>query len=227
MAEQQNNAQDNGVNLQSGSKQYTALVLGATGLVGKALVNQLCQNSRYSTITCLVRTPLKNNDYHDPLGKIQALVIDFDYLQDYQGYFSVDHVYCCLGTTINQAGSQKAFRRVDFEFVHVAAQLTRAQRATSFVWISSVGANAKSKNFYLRVKGELENAILTMPQLENAAAVRPSLLIGERKQQRNAESLGITLGKLISPLMLGPLAKYKPIEANHVAHQMIKLQIFT
>jgi len=201
-------------------------VLGATGLVGKALVNQLCQDERYSAITCLVRAPLSSADYYDPLNKIQALVIDFDVLQDYQGYFSVDHVYCCLGTTLKAAGSKKAFRRVDFEFVHICAQLARAQRAASFVWISSLGADAKSRSFYLRVKGELENAILNMPQLPNAAAVRPPLLDGERKNHRRAESFALKTLKLIEPMMLGPLEKYRPVSANQVASEMIKLHIF-
>jgi uncharacterized protein YbjT (DUF2867 family) len=205
---------------------YKALVLGASGLVGKALVNQLCQDERYSQVTCLVRSPLFKAHYHDPLNKIQAIVIDFEELQDYQGYFSVEHVYCCLGTTIKQAGSQSNFRRVDFQFVHVAAQLTRAQRAKSFVWISSVGANAKSRSFYLKVKGELENAILRMPQLENAAAVRPSFLLGHRAQKRTAESIGINIVKLLSPIMLGSLAKYRPISAGQVAYQMTQLQVF-
>jgi uncharacterized protein YbjT (DUF2867 family) len=208
------------------TKKYTAIVLGATGLVGKALVNQLCQDERYSAITCLVRAPLSSADYYDPLNKIQALVIDFDVLQDYQGYFSVDHVYCCLGTTLKAAGSKKAFRRVDFEFVHICAQLARAQRAASFVWISSLGADAKSRSFYLRVKGELENAILNMPQLPNAAAVRPPLLDGERKNHRRAESFALKTLKLIEPLMLGPLEKYRPVSANQVASEMIKLHIF-
>jgi len=208
------------------TEKYKALVLGASGLVGKALVNQLCQDDRYSQVTCLVRSPLSKAQYHDPLNKIQAIVIDFEELQDYQGYFSVEHVFCCLGTTIKQAGSQSSFRRVDFQFVHVSAQLTRAQRAKSFVWISSVGANAKSKNFYLKVKGELENAILSMPQLDNAAAVRPSLLLGHRAKKRAAESWGIAIMKLLSPLMLGPLAKYRPVSANQVAYQMIQLQVF-
>ncbi|MDT0596544.1 NAD(P)H-binding protein [Glaciecola petra] len=207
-------------------KQYTAIVLGASGLVGKALLYQLCQDDKYSNITCLLRSPLAQRDYHDPLNKIQAIVIDFDYLQDYQGYFTVDHVYCCLGTTIKKAGSKKAFRRIDFEFVHVAAQLARAQRASSFVWISSVGANAKSNNFYLRVKGELENAILTMPQLDNAAAVRPSVLLGDRKEYRQGEAIAANILKLISPIMLGPLAKYRPVHAQQVAAQMISLQVF-
>lgn len=208
------------------TKKYTAIVLGATGLVGKALVNQLCQDGRYSAICCLVRVPLSHADYYDPLNKIQALVIDFDNLQDYQGYFSVDHVYCCLGTTLKDAGSRKAFRRVDFEFVHVCAQLARAQRAISFVWISSLGANARSKNFYLRVKGELENAILTMPQLTNAAAVRPPLLDGQRKKHRMAESFALKALKMLEPLMRGPLKKYRPVSANQVASEMINLQIF-
>jgi uncharacterized protein YbjT (DUF2867 family) len=208
------------------TKKYTATVLGATGLVGKALVNQLCQDSRYETITCLVRAPLAKADYFDPMHKIQALVIDFDYFQDYQGYFTVDHVYCCLGTTIKQAGSKQAFRRVDFEFVHVAAQLARAQRAGSFVWISSLNANAKSKNFYLRVKGELENAILTMPQLANAAAVRPPILMGERKLHRPAESFALKVLHILGPVMRGSLAKYRPVRPQQVANQMIELQVF-
>jgi len=208
------------------TEKYKALVLGASGLVGKALVNQLCQDDRYSQVTCLVRSPLAKTQYHDPLNKIQAIVIDFEQLQDYQGYFSVEHVFCCLGTTIKQAGSQSNFRRVDFQFVHVAAQLTRAQRAKSFVWISSVGANAKSGNFYLKVKGELENAILSMPQLDNAAAVRPSLLLGQRTQKRRAESWGIAIMKVLSPIMFGPFAKYRPVSANQVAYQMIQLQVF-
>ncbi len=205
---------------------YTATVLGATGLVGKALVNKLCADKRYKSITCLVRAPLPKSDYIDPEGKIQPLVIDFDYLQDYQGYFTVDHVYCCLGTTMKKAGSKKNFRRVDFEFVHVSAQLARAQRAKSFVWISAIGANAKSKSFYLRVKGELENAILTMPQLPNAAAVRPSLLLGTRGEVRFAEEMGVKLSKYLSPLMIGPLTKYRPVNAESVARQMINLQVF-
>lgn len=204
----------------------SAMVIGGTGLVGKALVNQLCQDQRYAKITCLVRAPLSSVEYYDPMRKLEPLVINFDQLQDYQGYFTVDHVYCCLGTTLEKAGSKAAFRRVDFEYVHVCAQLARAQRAKSFVWISSLGANAKSSNFYLRVKGELENAILTMPQLPNAAAVRPPLLMGVRKEYRPREAWGIKILEAITPIMKGPLAKYRPVHANQVAHEMINLQVF-
>lgn len=205
----------------------TALVLGATGLVGKALVTQLLSDSRYCKVTCLVRKPLKHCDYPDPKGILEPIVIDLDALQDYQGYFNADHIYVCLGTTIKHAKSRAAFRKVDFEYVHIAAQLARAQKAKSFVWISSVGANAKSKSFYLRVKGELENAILNLSGLQHPSAVRPSLLLGERPETRFAERIGIVFAKLISPLLFGRWAKYKPVSARQVAAHMITLQDFS
>jgi uncharacterized protein YbjT (DUF2867 family) len=204
----------------------TALVLGATGLVGKALVEQLCRDRRYQTVTCLVRKPLSNDFFTENASKIRPIVVNFENLQDYQGYFGAQHIFVCLGTTIKKAGNKSAFRRVDFEYVHVAAQLARAQRALSFVWISSVGANAKSSNFYLRVKGELENAIINMSGLDNACAVRPSLLLGKREEMRPSEKLATMLTPLLSPLMLGGLSKYKPVQVADVAAQMIRLQVF-
>ena len=207
----------------------TALVLGATGLVGKALVEQLCRDRRYQTVTCLVRKPLSKDFFTvnaANVAKLQPIVVDFENLEDYQGYFGCQHIYVCLGTTIKKAGNKSAFRKVDFEYVHIAAQLARAQRAISFVWISSVGANAKSNNFYLRVKGELENAIINMSGLDNACAVRPSLLLGEREEMRPAEKLASMLSPLLSPLLLGGLSKYKPVQVTDVAAQMIRLQVF-
>ena len=204
----------------------TALVLGATGLVGKSLVEQLCQDNRYQTVTCLLRKPLPKDFFKTTSTKVQPIVVDFENLQDYQGYFTCDHVYVCLGTTIKKAGSKQAFRKIDFEYVHVAAQLAKAQHAISFVWISSVGANAKSNNFYLRVKGELENAIVNMPGLDNASAVRPSLLLGEREEIRPAEKLASLFSPFLSRLLIGNLAKYKPVQAADVAAKMISLQVF-
>lgn len=204
----------------------TALVLGATGLVGKILVEQLCLDPRYQTVTCLLRKPLSKEFFNVNVAKVQPIVVDFENLQDYQGYFGCDHIYVCLGTTIKKAGSKSAFRKVDFEYVHIAAQLAKAQRAISFVWISAVGANAKSSNFYLGVKGELENTIINMAGLDNAAAVRPSLLLGEREEMRPAEKLASMLSPFFSPLLRGGLRKYKPVQAADVAAQMIRLQVF-
>ncbi len=204
----------------------TALILGATGLVGQALVQQLLTDSRYSRVICLLRRPMPAAVFDDPDRKLQPMVIDFGQLQDYQGYFNVNHVYCCLGTTLKQAGSKAAFRKVDFEYIHIAAQLTRAQRCDSFVWISSVGANARSKNFYLRVKGELENAIMRMPQLRHATAIRPSLLLGARNSSRPLEELGQKLAPVLRKVLVGRLRKYRPAYASEVAAKMILQQRF-
>lgn len=201
-----------------------ALVLGATGLVGKTLVQQLCADDRYQTIVCLIRKPLPNNFFSVQSDKLQLIVVDFDNVQDYQGYFTGTHTYVCLGTTLKKAGSKAAFRKVDFEYVHIAAQLAR--KSKSFVWISSVGANAKSGNFYLKVKGELENAILGMSQLKHASAVRPSLLLGERLESRPLEKVGVLVSRVLSPFFIGKLAKYKPVHAIDVAKHMIRLQVF-
>lgn len=203
-----------------------ALVLGASGLVGQSLVGQLLADERYSKITCLLRRPLAKASTLTGHVKLEPIVIDYERLQEYQGYFASRHVYVCLGTTIKKAKSKQAFRKVDFEFVHVAAQLARDQQARSFIWISSLGANAKSANFYLRVKGELEDAILAMPHLNHPSAVRPSLLLGQRKDKRPGEHLAILFAQWLAPLLYGSLAKYRPIHADDVAAQMISLQVF-
>jgi uncharacterized protein YbjT (DUF2867 family) len=198
---------------------HTSLVIGSTGLIGKKLLIEL--SAKEGNIIAVSRRPIKNLP-----SNIKNLEIDFDDFLENESLPFCDHIYICLGTTIKKAGNKSAFRRVDFEYVHVAAQLARAQRAISFVWISSVGANAKSSNFYLRVKGELENAIINMSGLDNACAVRPSLLLGKREEMRPTEKLATMLTPLLSPLMLGGFSKYKPVQVADVAAQMIRLQVF-
>lgn len=203
----------------------TALVLGATGLVGAQLVKQLLLDERYSKISLLLRRPLAQGMFADSANKLEPVVINFDEMADYEGYFKAQHIYVCLGTTLKQAGSRAAFRKVDFEYVHVAAQLARMQKVQSFVWISSVGAHAKSASFYLRTKGELENAIFAMKEL-NSKAVRPSLLLGNRGEQRLVEDVAGFTAPLWSWLCVGGLRQYKPVLAEDVARQMIGMQAF-
>ena len=205
------------------TKHKTALVLGATGLVGKKLLAQLKVDNRYASIICGVRK-LPVNDTNSELDKVKNELVDFDNLN--ADLFKVDHVYVCLGTTIKKAGAQQAFRLVDYDYVLKAAQLAAKGQVESFVWISSVGADASSTNFYLRVKGELERDIAQLSDLDNASCVQPSLLLGQRDEFRLGEKLGVILSPLLSPLLIGRLAKYKPVRAEHVAHQMIELQHF-
>lgn len=201
----------------------TALLLGATGLVGKELMQLLLHDTRYEKVVCLTRKPFAGTFIQNHDEKFVSVVVDFENLNEYADYFECDHVYVCLGTTIRQAGSQEAFRRVDFDYVLKSAQLAKQHNCQSFVWISSVGSSAKSNNFYLKVKGELEEAIADIQEFK-AKPVQPSLLLGDRAEFRFGEWLGIGLSKVLSPLFRGPLAKYKPIAAVDVAKQMISLQ---
>ena len=114
----------------------TALVLGATGLVGQELVRQLLADERYSQVTCLLRRPMSGVvPQSDARNVLQPVVVDFEQFDEYLGYFNVDHVYVCLGTTIKRAKSREAFRKVDFELVYAAAQMSGQQGCKSFVWI--------------------------------------------------------------------------------------------
>jgi uncharacterized protein YbjT (DUF2867 family) len=132
----------------------------------------------------------------------------------------VDDVFCCLGTTIKKAGSQAAFRKVDFTYAYEAAQLAVQQGAEHFLLVSSLGADANSSVFYSRVKGELEIAIAALP-FAAVSIFQPSLLLGERAEFRFGERLAEPLAKVLSVFLLGPLRKYRAIEAHTVAAAMI------
>jgi uncharacterized protein YbjT (DUF2867 family) len=205
----------------------TALVLGATGLVGRELIELLSHDTRYKRVTMLVRRAISIS--YDTDVDMCQVVTDFEHKS--QPFYSVadgfraDHIYVCLGTTIKKAGSEDGFRRVDFDLVFRAALMAQTYHAKSFVWISSVGADPTSSNFYLRVKGQLEQSIFQLKNF-NAHAVRPSLLLGNRAEKRFGESAAIKLAPIFTPLMVGPLRKYRPIEAIEVARQMIDLQHF-
>lgn len=204
-----------------------ALVFGASGLVGTELLKQLAGDPRYSEITAIVRRPLESLPDSDV-----SIIEKVENFENYQLLFnriiydfSVDHVYVCIGTTLKKAGNEVAFIDVDYDLVFRIASMAQIRKVKSLVWVSSVGADPKSKHFYLRIKGKLEEAIYKLVGL-HARAVRPSLLLGERKEKRLAESIGIFFATKFSSLMTGRWARYKPIHASEVATQMIDLQRF-
>lgn len=133
-----------------------------------------------------------------------------------------DDAFCCLGTTIKTAGSREAFRAVDFDATFAFAQAARAAGAARFFLVSSSGASARSRVFYSRVKGEIEDAVARLP-FEAVVLLRPSLLLGERAQARLGERLGEPLLALAAPLLVGPLRKYRAIEAGVVAKAALAL----
>ena len=193
----------------SGSR--SVLLLGATGLVGRECVRLLIADAAFSRVVVLTRRPLEPNVHAE---KIETHLVDFERLEDAGAHFAVDAIICALGTTMKHAGTQDRFRRVDFDYPVAAARLGLAHGAKHFLVVSSLGADAGSRIFYNRVKGELERAILALPY-ESVTIVRPSLLLGARHELRPMESLGKWLRVL-------PLRRYKPVAASTVAAARVR-----
>jgi uncharacterized protein YbjT (DUF2867 family) len=191
---------------------YTAVIAGASGLVGQECLRLLLK--RYDSVTSLVRKPTS----FQHLRLVQRR-IDFERIDTIEIPRGA-HVYCALGSTIKKAGSEAAFRRVDFDYPKMLAARAAAAGGARFVLVSSVGADKASGNFYLRVKGELEEAVAAMP-LEAALFFRPSVLIGEREERRRGEAIGIVIARALSFALLGPLRKYRAIPAGTVAEAMV------
>lgn len=192
----------------------TVLVAGATGLVGSALVRQLCEAPGVARVTALSRRPLDVG--HERLQVTLLNLAQMDAVSPEPA-----HVACCaLGTTIAAAGSQDAFRRVDYDATLAFARYALACGARRFVLVSSVGADPASGNFYLRVKGEVEQALRALP-FEALAILRPGLLLGERRESRPAEAVARLLAPALNPLLVGPLARYRAVRADRVAAAMV------
>jgi uncharacterized protein YbjT (DUF2867 family) len=192
-----------------------AWVAGATGLVGSSLIRLLLEEPRVERVTALVRR--RSLSSHPKLDERQ---VDFEALAAELAGLSVTHVFCCLGTTAAKAGSDAAFRRVDHDYPLELGRAAIQAHAKAFLLVSSVGADAHSGIFYSRVKGETEAALrdLGLPALH---IFRPSLLLGQRSEYRSGEQLSAALMKPLSKLMLGPLRKYRPVEAERVAQAMV------
>ena len=148
--------------------------------------------------------------------KLSEHVVDFESLGKLP---KTDDAFCCLGTTIRQAGSQAAFRKIDFDFVLNFATAAKAAGAKRFLVVSALGATAKSGVFYNRVKGEMENALKAM-NFQSLHIFRPSFLVGKRADARVVERLGIKVFSALAPLMIGPTRKVRPIEAKAVARSI-------
>lgn len=194
----------------------TALLLGATGLTGGFLLNELAASAAYSKIIVPVRKLIDA-----PSPKVEVVVVDFKNLGDHSR-FKADDVYCCLGTTIAVAKTKEAFRFVDFDLPLQFAQIALEQGAQSYNLMSSIGAKAKSGNFYLRTKGEIEEAVSALGY-KRVNIFRPSMLLGPRKEQRSGESAGKVVMKALGFLWNGPLKNYKPIECATVAKAMLTI----
>lgn len=191
-------------------KQRTALIAGASGLVGGECLRRLLESDAYAKVIVVTRRSTGAAAKH---AKLREIVVEFAQLDSVGAELRADHVFCALGTTIRKAGSQERFRQVDFEYPRRLAQLALANGARHYSLVSALGASSKSGVFYSRVKGELEDALRGMgwPSL---VLLRPSVIAGDRKESRPLERLGELM------LRFGPAA-YRPVAAERIAAAMV------
>ncbi len=193
----------------------TALLAGATGMVGRRCLQRLLDDADYRQVVVLTRRP--SGFAHPRLTELQ---VNFDDLPDINCPARIDDAFCALGTTMRKAGSKEAFQRVDLQYVVHFAELAKALGAKTFVLVSSLGANQKATGFYSQIKGQAEAAVQNLG-FETVHLLRPSLLIGEREESRPGEMLGLIVGRALSPLLAGPLRRARPVPAGKVAEVMI------
>ena len=194
----------------------TALVFGSSGLIGGHLLNQLIKDNNYNKIKIFVRSEPENND-----PKVEIIKTDFNNLENHKEDIKGDDCFFCIGTTKQNSPDKNEYRRVELDVPKEIAQIAKSNSVNSFVFVSSGYADSKSSGDYLKYKGEVEEELkrLKFPKL---GIMRPSFLLGDRKEKRIGEKIGIFVFNLLSPLFLGPLKKMKPIHSEIVARSMIK-----
>lgn len=195
------------------------LVLGGTGLVGAHLVELLSADPAVTHVRAPGRRPMTRREGS---AKVDAPVVDLARPQATPEAFRGDQVFVCLGSTLRKAGSREAFRRVDFDLLVGTARAALEAGAREAFLVSSVGADPTARSFYLRVKGEAEEALSTLP-FRCLHVFRPSVLTGNRTEFRPSERLGVVLGGVLAPLMVGRARRYRPIAALTVARAMARV----
>jgi len=190
----------------------TALLAGATGLVGGHLLEQLLDDPRYGTVVALVRRPLERQH-----PKLRQEIIDFD--QPDPAQITGDDLFCALGTTLRKAGSQEAQYRIDCTYPYTIGKVAKANGVRQYLLVSSLGADAQSSNFYLKTKGDLEEKLRAL-DFETFVSARPSILLGARSEFRFGERIGIVLAQALAFLIP---KKYRGIHASAVATALIHL----
>ena len=195
----------------------TALLFGATGLIGSHLLNLLISNNNYSKIKVFVRSSIELNHQ-----KIEIIQTDFNNLKNHKEEIKGDDCFFCIGTTKKNSPDKNQYKRVELEVPKQVAQIAKSNLVNSFVFVSSGYADPKSSGDYLKFKGLVEEELKRL-NFSKLGIMRPSFLLGNRQEKRVGEKIGIFVFKLLSPLFLGPLKKMKPIHSATVAKAMVKI----
>ena len=193
----------------------TALLFGSSGLIGGHLLNQLIKNDYYDKIKIFVRSVPEIND-----PKVEIIKTDFNNLENHREDIKGDDCFFCIGTTRQNSPDKNDYRRVELDIPKEIAQIAKSNSINSFVFISSGYADPKSSGDYLKFKGQVEEELKRL-NFTKLGIMRPSFLMGNRKEKRIGEKIGILVFKLLSPLLLGPLKKMKPINSEIVAKAMV------
>ena len=195
----------------------TALIFGSSGLVGKNLLNQVINNSNYSKIKIFVRSSPDISD-----RKIEIINTDFKDLEIIKNLITGDDCFFCIGTTKKNSPDKKEYRRIELDLPKKIAQISKSNNVKSFIFVSSGFADPKNSGDYLKFKGLVEEEIKSL-NFQKIGILRPSFLLGKRKEKRLGEKIGIFIFKLLSPLFVGPIKKMKPIHSEKVAKAMIQI----
>jgi uncharacterized protein YbjT (DUF2867 family) len=195
----------------------TAIILGASGLTGTILLHKLIEDKRYESIKLFSRSKIEKLP-----NKVTQFIGNLLELEKFKGDFTADEVFCCIGTTAKKTPDKKRYKQIDYGIPVTAAKLAKENNIETFLVISSMGANKRSTIFYNKTKGEMEYAVLQQ-RIKNSFILRPSLIGGERKEQRIGEKIALVVFKLMQPLLIGNLKQYKTIDAENIAKAMLYL----
>jgi uncharacterized protein YbjT (DUF2867 family) len=194
----------------------TALLFGSSGLVGGHLLNQLIKDNKYSKIKLFIRT---DPEISDP--KVEVVKTNFNDLQNHKEDIKGDDCFFCIGTTKQNSPDKDDYRKVELEVPKEIAQIAKSNLINSFIFVSALYANPKGSGNYVKFKGLVEEELKRL-NFSKLVLMRPSFLMGDRKKKRVGEKIGIFVFKLLSPLLLGPLKKMRPIHSETVAKAMIR-----
>jgi len=195
----------------------TAIVFGSTGLIGGHLVNQLIQDNYYTKIKIFVRSQTSINN-----EKVEVINIDFNNLENHKTEITGDDCFFCIGTTKQNSPDKNDYQKVELDIPKEIAQIAKANSVKSFIFISSIYANPNSSGNYVKFKGLVEEELKRL-NFSKLGILRPSFLMGKRKENRVGEKIGILTFNALSPLLFGPFKKMRPISSENVAKAMIKI----
>ena len=194
-----------------------ALIFGSSGLVGSNLVKIILQNEKYDHIKLFVRSETENKS-----KKLEIIKTDFNNLEKHKDSIVGDDCFFCIGTTRKNTPDKNEYIRTEYNIPIEIGKIAKSNSVNNFIYVSSLGANPNASGLYLKNKGQAEQELINL-NFPRLAIIRPSILLGNRKENRIGEKIGIFVMKLLSPLFLGKLKKYKPIKVENVAKAMANI----